>query len=186
MICLSPFTTIQSFSKKRSYWTNRKGRDLRSLYHSQMCKRQQQTAALDIQKTQFVMLIINIIRQACVIIPTNKLILNENQWTLNASTFIDRNYMAMVVFNEQQLSISLESVRMQILPHVVNVRRPVVAQTPNWTLIESSNCYELSTAIAAKGTTSLLLTVCVKSPKYAINLIVENLHETFKLDLISR
>lgn len=151
-----------------------------------MCEHQQQTGALDIQKTQFVMLIINIIRQPCVIIPTNKLILNENQRILNASTVIHRNYMAMVVFNEQQLSISLDSVRMQMLPHVVNVKRPVVAQTPDWTLIESSNCYELSTAIAAKGTSSLLLTVCVKSPKYAINIIIENLHETVKLDLISR
>lgn len=151
-----------------------------------MCERQQQTGALDIQKTQFVMLIINIIRQLCVIIPTNKLILNESQRILNAITFRHWNYIAMVVFNKQQLSISLDGMRMQMLPHVVNVKRPVVAQTPDWTLIESSNCYELSTAIAAKGTSSLLLTVCVKSPKYAINIIIENLHETFKLDLISR
>lgn len=74
--------------------------------------------------------------------------------------------------------------RLQVLPHVVNVKRPTVANTPDLTLIESSNCNQLSTAIATKGTASLLLTVCVNSLKYVINIIIENLNEAFKFDLI--
>lgn len=61
-----------------------------------------------------------------------------------------------------------------MLPHVVNIKRPTAEKTPNWPLIERSNYNELSTAMATKGTASLLVTVCVKTLKYAINIITEN------------